>query len=121
MRLRTTFVSITAATAILATPALATHTATHSPDGQSTSPAKICKSMSKKKTMKGKGKSPYAACVVGVKRAKAARAEDPSTTTSPGKLCKDQSRKRSAADKAAGRKSPHAACVTGAAKAQQAS
>jgi len=114
MRLKTTVVSMTAAAAMLTTPALAAHKppAVH---GKATAPGQLCKSQSHKKTNHGKGKSPFAACVIGVKRAKAERATKPSTKTAPGQLCKDQSRKKSATDK----KSPFAACVTGAAKAQR--
>jgi hypothetical protein len=113
MRLRTTVVSLTAAAALLTTPALA---ADQPPGahGKATAPGQLCKSQSHKKTNHGKGKSPFAACVVGAARAQAELAEDTSTTTAPGQLCKDQSRKKSATDK----KSPFAACVTGAAKAQ---
>jgi hypothetical protein len=71
--------------------------------------------MSHKKTNKGKGMSPFAACVVGAKRAQAEAAKTPPTHTSPAKLCADQSKKKSATDK----KSPYSACVSGAAKAQQ--
>lgn len=114
MRLKTTVVSLTAAAAMLTTPALAAHQPpkTH---GKATAPGQLCKSMSHKKTDHGKGKSPFAACVVGVKRAQRELAKKPATKTAPGQVCKDQSRKKSATDK----KSPFAACVTGAAKAQQ--
>ena len=114
MRLKTTVVSMTAAAAMLTTPALAAHKppAAH---GKATAPGQICKSQSHKKTNHGKGKSPFAACVVGVKRAQAELAKNPSTKTAPGQLCKDLSHKTSATDK----KSPFAACVVGAAKAQR--
>jgi hypothetical protein len=118
MRLKTTVVSLTAAAAMLTTPAMA---ADHPPTahGKATAPGQLCKSQSHKKTNHGKGKSPFAACVVGAKRAQAEATAQKSTTetstkTAPGQLCKDQSRKKSATDK----KSPFAACVTGAAKAQ---
>lgn len=113
MRLKTTVVSLTAAAAMLTTPALAADQPTA--HGKATAPGQLCKTQSHKKTDGGKGKSPFAACVLGAKRAKAEHAAKPSTKSSPGQLCKDQSRKKSATDK----KSPHAACVTGAAKAQQ--
>ncbi len=114
MRLKTTAVSVTAALALLASPALAAKPdpATH---GKATAPGQLCKSMSHKKTNKGKGKSPFAACVVGATRAQAAAAKTPPTHTSPAKLCADQSKKKSATDT----KSPYSACVSGAAKAQQ--
>ena len=113
MGLRTTVVSLSAAAAMLTTPALAADQppAAH---GKATAPGQLCKSQSHKKTNHGKGKSPFAACVVGAARAQAELATGTSNTTAPGRLCKDQSRKKSAADK----KSPFAACVTGAAKAQ---
>jgi hypothetical protein len=113
MRLKTTLVSLTAAAAMLTTPALA---ADQSPaaHGKATAPGQLCKAQSHKKTNHGKGKSPFAACVIGAARAQAEHAKDASTTTAPGRLCKDQSRKKAATDT----KSPFAACVTGAAKAQ---
>jgi hypothetical protein len=113
MRLKTTVVSLTAAAAMLTTPALAEKPP--KAHGKATAPGQLCKSLSHKKTNHGKGKSPFAACVVGVKRAQAELAKNPSAKTAPGQLCKDQSRKKSATDK----KSPFAACVTGAAKAQK--
>ena len=113
MPLQTTLVSLTAAAALLTTPALA---ADHPPavHGKATAPGQLCKPQSHKKTNHGKGKSPFAACVVGAARAQRELATDPSTTTAPGRLCKDQSRKKGATDA----KSPFAACVVGAAKAQ---
>jgi hypothetical protein len=114
MRLKTTLVSLTAAAALVTTPALAAHkpAATHA---KPTAPSQLCKAQSHKKTNHGKGKSPYSACVVGANRAQAELAKTPTVTTAPGQLCKDQSRKKSATDT----KSPFAACVVGAAKAQQ--
>jgi hypothetical protein len=114
MSLKTTFVSLTAAAALIATPALA---ADHPPagHGKATAPGQLCKSQSHKKTNHGKGKSPFAACVVGAARAQQEIAADATTLTSPGRLCRDQSHKKSATDA----KTPFAACVTGAAKAQQ--
>jgi hypothetical protein len=112
MHLKTTAVSITAALAMLATPALASKPTT--PHGKATSPAQSCKSMSHKKTNHGKGKSPFAACVSGAARAKADLAKTPSVKTAPAKLCKGMSKKKSATDT----KTPFAACVSGAAKAQ---
>jgi hypothetical protein len=114
MRLKTTVVSLTAAAAMLTTPALAANQqpAAH---GKASAPGQLCKSQSHKKTDKGKGKSPFAACVIGAKRAQAELARKTSTKTAPGQLCKGQSRKRSSTHG----KSPFAACVTGAAKAQR--
>src|SRR4051812_47808962 len=87
----------------------------HSGQGQKTAPGQLCKTESRKKTNHGKGKSPFAACVLGAKRAQAeAASTSTSTHTAPAKLCKDQSHKKSGTDK----KSPFAACVSGAAKAQ---
>lgn len=114
MHLKTTAVSLTAVLALAAPPALGKKPPAK-PHGKSTAPGQLCKGQSHKKTNKGKGKSPFAACVVGAKRAQSELAKTPSTKTAPGQLCKDQSRKKSATDK----KSPFAACVTGAAKAQQ--
>ena len=114
MRLKTTFVSVTAAAAMLTTPALAAHQSP-TPHGKATAPGQLCKSQSHKKTNHGKGKSPFAVCVVGVKRARAEVAKDASANTAPGQLCKGLSHKKSATDK----KTPFAACVTGAAKAQR--
>jgi hypothetical protein len=113
MHLKTTIASLTAAVAMLTTPALAAdqQPAAH---GKATAPGQLCKAQSHKKTNHGKGKSPFAACVVGATRAQAESSTDDSTATAPGQLCKDQSRKKSATDT----KSPFAACVTGAAKAQ---
>lgn len=114
MRLKTTAVSITAALAMLATPALAAKpTTTH---GNATSPAKLCQAMSHKKTNHGKGKSPFAACVSGAAKAQADLAKTPSLKTNPTTLCKTFSHKKSATDT----KSPYSACVSGAAKAQHA-
>ncbi len=102
----------TAAIALLATPAFAQDT-TKEPQGkgQTTSPAKICKNESKKKTMKGKGKSPFAACVIGVKRqqTEAQQTPEPTEQRAPGQICKDQSRKKAKTDP----KTPFAACVEG--------
>ena len=59
-----TTTATTAVLALLATPAFGQEP----PQGQTTSPAKICsaQNLSHKKTNHGKGKSPFAACVVGV-------------------------------------------------------
>jgi hypothetical protein len=102
----------TAALALLAAPAFAQDTPKEPKGkGQTTSPAKICKAESKKKTMRGKGKSPFAACVVGVKRQQEEAAETPKPTEqrAPGQICADQSRKKAKTDP----KSPFAACVKG--------
>jgi hypothetical protein len=115
MHLKTTAISLSAALALSAAPALAKKPTPPHDNGKATAPGQLCKAQSHKKTNKGKGKSPFAACVTGAKRAQAELREQPKTTTAPGQLCKDQSHKKSATDK----KSPFAACVTGAAKAQQ--
>jgi hypothetical protein len=113
MPLKTTAVSLTAALALMTTPALAAH-APAKTHGKPTAPGQLCKSQSHKKTNHGKGKSRFAACVVGATRAQGALAANPSSTTAPAKLCKDMSHKMTATDT----KSPFAACVSGAAKAQ---
>ena len=115
MRLKTTAVSLTAAAALAVAPAfaLAAPPAAHN----TSAPGQLCKTMSHKKTNHGKGKSPFAACVIGVNRAQAELAKAPSAKTPPAQLCKDLSHKKSATDK----KTPFAACVSGAAKAQQGS
>ena len=112
MSVKSTIAAATTAAALLATPAFAADAPTGETPakGKATAPGQLCKNESKKKTMKGKGKSPFAACVVGVKRAQ----RETETKTAPAKLCKDQSKKKSSIDK----KSPFAACVSGAAKAQ---
>ena len=120
MGLKTTFATATTAVALIATPAVAQETTPKPPQGKATAPGQLCKAQSKKKTMKGKGQSPFAACVVGVKRAQ--REVEANETkpvaeqkkTSPAKLCADRSKKKAATDKT----SPFAACVSGAAKAQ---
>jgi hypothetical protein len=113
MRFKTTVVSLTAAAAMLTTPAMASQQSSHA-QGKATAPGQLCKAQSHKKTDHGKGKSPFAACVVGARRAQAEHLKAPSAKTAPGQLCKNLSHKKSATDK----KSPFAACVTGAAKAQ---
>ena len=125
MRLKTK-TTTAAAIAALALPAAAfaadqPATGKSTDHGKATAPGQICKNESRKKTMHGKGKSPFAACVVGVKRAQReaeaneVKAAEEQSTTAPPKLCKDQSKKKSATDK----KTPFAACVSGAAKAQR--
>jgi hypothetical protein len=113
MRLRTTLLSLTAAAAI-ATPAFADPPP--AANGKATAPGQLCKGQSHKKTDRGKGKSPFAACVVGATRAQNEIEADETTLTAPGRLCKDQSRKKTNRGKG---KSPFAACVTGAEKAQR--
>src|SRR5919108_2009929 len=105
MHLRTTILSLTAAAAI-ATLAFADPPPTA--HGKATAPGQLCKGQSHKKTNRGKGKSPFAACVVGAARAQNEIEAGTTTLTAPGRLCKDQSRKKSATDS----KSPFAACVT---------
>ena len=114
MYLKTTAVSLVAAAALFTSPALAAKPAADA-HGKAASPAQLCKSESKKKTNRGKGKSPFTACVIGAKRANADATAKRSKNTAPGRLCKDHSRKKTAADK----KSPFAACVVGAKKAQE--
>jgi hypothetical protein len=106
-----TTAATTAAIALLATPAFGQDTQEPRGKGQTTSPAKICKNESKKKTNRGKGKSPFAACVVGVKRqeTEAQNTPQPSEQRAPGRICRDQSRKKDSNDS----KSPFAACVKG--------
>jgi hypothetical protein len=82
MRVKTTAVSLVAAAATFATPAVAQDAS--GPRGKATAPAQLCKAQSKKKTNHGKGKSPFAACVIGVKRATAEHDPTPSTKTAPG-------------------------------------
>ena len=89
------------------------------PTDQQKAPGQICKSFSKKKTSQGKGKSPFASCVVGVKRArtdleKVAEGEK-TKKSNPTTLCKGLAKKKSETDA----KTPFAACVSGAAKAQR--
>lgn len=120
MKLKTATASAAAALALLATPAFAAKPATPGAGkatGKATAPGQLCKAESHKKTNHGKGKSPFAACVIGAARAQHDIAEHPNATTheAPVKLCKDQSRRKAATD----RKTPFAACVSGAAKAQR--
>jgi hypothetical protein len=104
-----TTAATTAAIALLATPAFGQEPPQG--EGQATSPAKICKNESKKKTNRGKGKSPFAACVSGAKKqqAEARRESNPSEQRAPGRICKNESRKKDADDT----KTPFAACVKG--------
>src|SRR3954469_23518082 len=122
--IKTTALSLAGA-ALMAAPAFADRspnagTGNTKPHGTAPAPGQLCKKESRKKTNHGKGKSPFAACVLGAKRAQAETTEQkqgtttPTTHTAPAKLCKDMSHKKSATDK----KSPFAACVSGAAKAQ---
>jgi hypothetical protein len=124
MHFKTTAAALTAGLALAAAPAIAAHS-TGQATGKATAPGQLCKAQSHKKTNHGKGKSPFAACVVGATREQhqLATTTQGTTTThtnqgsskSPAKLCADQSKKKSATDK----KSPFAACVTGVAKAKQ--
>ena len=100
----------TAAIALTAAPALAQETPPQN-HGQTTSPAKLCKNESKKKTNHGKGKSPFAACVSGAKKQQAEAKREPNEASqkAPGQMCKNESRKKDANDT----KSPFAACVKG--------
>ena len=100
----------TVAIALFAAPAFAQETPPQN-DGQTTSPAKICKDESKKKTNRGKGKSPFAACVSGAKKQQAEAKREPNENSqrAPGQICRNESRKKDANDT----KSPFAACVKG--------
>lgn len=113
--------AVAAALSLMAAPAFAQEA---QPDrGKSTAPGQICKGESKKKTNRGKGKSAFAACVSGVKKANAqserneqrAAKGQKSLSVSPGRLCRTESRKKSSSDK----KSPFAACVKGATEANK--
>src|SRR3712207_956790 len=110
-----TTAATTAAIALLATPAIGQEPPQG--EGQATSPAKICKNESRKKTNHGKGKSPFAACVIGVERQnrEARQNPNPSEQRAPGRICRDQSRKKDANDT----KSPFAACVKGVVETRQ--
>ena len=114
MRFSTLAVPAAALACALAAPALA---ADHPPaaHGKATAPGQLCRTQSHKKTDHGKGKSPFAACVVGAARAQQEIKDGATTLTAPGQLCRDQSHKKSATDT----KTPFAACVVGAAKAQK--
>lgn len=129
MHLSSKLAGLTAALALVATPAMGAAPAERgSPPpergsqaqgkGLSTAPGQVCKGQSRKKA-EGQAKSAFAACVLGAKRANRearAQAGDPeATSTAPGRLCRDQSRKKVKGQ----RKSAFAACVTGAAKAQE--
>src|SRR3712207_4578431 len=96
MKIITSTATMAAALALAATPALAERPeGKGKPEatGKSSAPGQICRKESRKKTNGGKGKSPFAACVIGVKRADAEEAKKKSTKTAPGQLCKDQSRR----------------------------
>ncbi len=122
MGLKTKGIAAVAALSLSATPAFAQDAPT---DPVKQSPAQACKAESKKKTMRGKGKSPFASCVSGFKRAEANLVKVAETQDQPKKqqvkkqnpttMCKTFSKKKAATDK----KSPFAACVSGAAKAQR--
>ena len=122
MGLKTKGIAAVAALSLSATPAFAQDAPT---DPVKQSPGQICKAESKKKTMRGKGKSPFAACVSGAKRAEAnlvkvAETQDQprnerAKKQNPARLCQSFSKKKAETDK----KSPFAACVSGAAKAQR--
>jgi hypothetical protein len=124
MGIKSKSVAAVAALSMFATPAFAQDTP-QEPAKSTTAPGQICKAESKKKTMQGKGKSPFAACVIGAKRAQknaeqvAATADQPKKDRvkkqNPTTMCKTLSKKKAATDK----KSPFAACVSGAAKAQR--
>ena len=90
----------------------------------SKSPAQACKTMSKKKNSAGKGKTLFATCVSGFKKAEAkneanerrqARGQKP-VRVIPGQVCKTASKKKAEGQT----KSPFAACVKGATEANKA-
>jgi len=118
--IRKTVVVAATAFSLAGAPALAQETERPS----SKSPAQACKSMSKKKDSAGKGKTLFAKCVSGFKKAEAkneandrreARGQKP-VRVIPGQVCKNESRKKAAGQK----KSPFAACVKGATEANKA-
>jgi hypothetical protein len=120
MHVKTTIASLATAFALTAAPALAdrpVHPGHAQATGKASAPGQLCRNESRKKTNHGRGKSPFAACVIGAARAQHDAATKPAgaAKTAPGVLCRDQSRKKAATDA----KSPFAACVTGAAKAQK--
>jgi len=115
MGIKSKSAAVAAALSMIATPAFAQD----APTDQQKAPGQICKSFEKKKTNGGKGKSPFAACVVGVKSArtdleKVAEGEK-TKKSNPTTLCKGMAKKKGEMDE----KSPFAACVSGAAKAQR--
>ncbi len=112
--------AVAAAFSLMAAPAFAQDM--QEPSSES-APQTICKNESKKKTNRGKGKSPFAACVSGAKKANAqaerneqreARGQKP-LRVAPGQFCRNESRKKSGTDT----KSPFAACVKGATEANK--
>ena len=112
--------AVTAALALMAAPALA-QGPEKTPKGQTTSPAKLCQGMSKKKVPGTNGQTAFAACVSGAKKAGADAKRTPKVADdrqSPTQICRAitpaLSRKKAPGTK----KSPWAACVSGAAKAQ---
>ena len=120
--MRKTAVATVTALSLMAAPAFAQET--EEPKGQTTSPAKLCKNESKKKDSAGKGKTLFAKCVSGAKKANAqieanvareAAGEKPKRVA-PGQFCKNESRKKVAGAP----KSPFAACVAGAVAANKA-
>ena len=131
-RTLTTSAASAAAIALIATPAFAAGGPGQSQGkggenapgkGQLTSPAKLCKSASKKK-VEGQKKSAFAACVSGAKKAQTeikanqerqAEGEQPKPTKAPGQLCKGMSKKKAEGQK----KSAFAMCVKGVNTARQ--
>jgi hypothetical protein len=120
----------TTALALMATPAFAQGQSQGQGDerraqgqGLSTAPGQICKNQPRKKNSGGKGKSAFAICVLGARRANAdhARVErlraqgQDAEEKAPGQMCKDQPKTKPAGSK----KTSFAICVTGAAKAQR--
>ena len=115
--------ALTAALAMMATPALA-QGPDKEPRGQTTSPAKVCAKvagLSKKKVPGTKGQSSWAACVSGAKRANedAKAAETTAERKSPTQICRAITPALSKKKAAGTKKSPWSACVSGAARAQR--
>ena len=113
--------ALVATMGLMAAPAVAQET--QEPNSNS-APQTICKNESKKKNSAGKGKTLFAECVSGFKKAEAkneaneqreARGQKPARVI-PGQVCKSQSRKKAEGQS----KSPFAACVKGATEANKA-
>ena len=115
MGLKTNAAAAVAALSLVTAPAMAQD----APAEPKTAPGQLCQTFSKKKTSQGKGKSPFAACVVGVNRARKDLEEvadgEQAKKSNPTTLCKGLSKKKAATDE----KTPFAACVSGAARAQR--
>lgn len=120
-----TAVATVAALSLMAAPALAQETG--EPKGQTTSPAKQCEGMSKKKVPGTKGQTAFAGCVSGVKghKAEAAKNEQrvaegkPARKLNPARFCKSVTPALSKKKAPGAKQSPYAACVSGYMKAQK--